>query len=321
MHALPDDDTASEVRFFVTGGSGFLGRNLIRRLVAGGRPVVALARTDVAVATVEHAGARAVRGDLDDAEALRHGMDGVDVVVHAAAMVAGGPRELDRMHRVNVQGTRNVVRAAREAGVPRVVHVSTEQVLLGGPTIAGADETWPYPEHPLGAYGITKGQAERHVLEATTAETATLAVRPRFIWGNDDTTILPGLVAAADSGRLQWIGGGHYDTSTCHVDNAVQGILDAAERGTGGCAYFLTDGDPVEFRAFVTALLETQGVIAPTKSVPRPVAILAATALDTFWRISRRPGLPPLDRATLRGSARRARCPTPAPGASSATRR
>lgn len=299
MNALPADDNASEVSFFVTGGSGFLGRNLIRRLTAAGRRVSAIARTDVAVATVEHAGARAIRGDLDDAEALRRGMDGADVVVHAAAIVSGGARDLDKMHRVNVQGSRNVVQAARAVGVPRLVYVSTEQVLLGGRPIVDADETWPYPETPLGSYGITKGQAERHVLQASTPATSTVAVRPRFIWGNDDTTILPALVAAADSGHLQWIGGGHYETSTCHVDNAVQGILAAAEHGTGGRAYFLTDGEPVEFRTFVTALLETQGVTAPSKSVPRPVARLAAAALDTVWRLARRPGLPPLDRATL----------------------
>ena len=226
-------------------------------------------------------------------------MDGAGVVVHAAAIVTGGKRDYDRLHHANVQGTRNVVAAATAVGVPRLVHVSTEQVLLGGPPIVDADESWPYPEHPIGSYGITKAQAERHVLAAPPALNA-VAVRPRFIWGNDDSSILPALVAAARNGQLQWIAGGTYETSTCHVDNVVQGILDASEKGVAGRAYFLTDGAPVQFREFITALLDTQGVPAPTRSVPRPVAMLAAAAAEAFWSIARRPGAPPVDRVTLR---------------------
>ncbi|HSV64411.1 MAG TPA: hypothetical protein VLJ59_00700 [Mycobacteriales bacterium] len=114
-----------------------------------------------------------------------------------------------------------------------------------------------------------------------------------------DRTALPALVAAARSKWLRWVGGGHYPTSTCHVRNVVEGILAAAERGAGGSAYFLTDGPPTESRQFVTALLATQGVPAPTGSLPRPVASAAATGCDQAWRLLPLPGEPRLTRTLL----------------------
>lgn len=151
-------------RAFVTGGSGFVGRNLIDELVNRGVTVHALARSDSAAETVESRGAVAIRGDLDEIAAMKKGMDDCDAVFHSAAVVElwGDP---DHFHRVNVQGTQNVVNAAKMAGVPALVHVSTEAVLAGGPPIVDADETWDYPARPCGLYPTTKGAAERIVLQ------------------------------------------------------------------------------------------------------------------------------------------------------------
>src|SRR5690606_25003695 len=134
---------------------GFVGRNLIRALCARGDTVRALARSEAAQATVRAAGAEPVPGDLDDVAALRRGIAGCDAVYHAAAKVDdfGDPAAFER---INVTGTENVLRAAEEAGGSRVVHVSTEAVLVGGPPIVNADETWPLPQHPIGLYPLTK---------------------------------------------------------------------------------------------------------------------------------------------------------------------
>jgi len=112
--------------------------------------------------------------------------------------------------------------------------------------------------------------------------------------------VLPALTAAARSGRLRWIDGGDYLTSTSHVRNVVEGILAAAERGRGGEAYFVTDGAPVAFRQFATALLATQGIRAPAGTVPHWAARGAAAAAGTAWRFLPLRGTAPLDRATLR---------------------
>jgi len=272
-------------RAFVTGGSGFLGRRLIAELVdKRGVAVSALARSEASAIALRGLGAEPVRGDLDDVAAMTAGMKehgGADVVFHAAAHVKQHGRLADFL-RSNVAGTESTLAAARAAGVRRFVHVSTEAVLADGQPIVRADETRPYPERPAGPYPISKGLAERAVMAANRlGELETVAIRPRFIWGKGDTSVLPELVEAVRKGRFAWIGGGHYLTSTCHVANVVEGALLAAERGAPGEIYFLTDGAPVEFRAFMTELIATQGVDAGAREVPRWVA-RAAAAL-TGW--------------------------------------
>jgi nucleoside-diphosphate-sugar epimerase len=136
-------------RAFVTGGSGFVGGRVIRELRARGVEVAALARSAASASLVESLGATAVRGDLGDRAAMQAGMAGADVVVHAAAYVEEhGP--LAEFLRVTVTGTENALAAARAAGVPRFVHVSTEAVLVDGKPIIQADETRPRPTRPVG---------------------------------------------------------------------------------------------------------------------------------------------------------------------------
>ena len=104
-------------------------------------------------------------------------------------------------------------------------------------------------------------------------------------------------------GRFAWIGGGRHLTDVTHIDNVVEGLLLAARRGASGAAYFITDAEAVVFREFVTALLETQGVAAPDRSVPAPVARAAAAAAETAWRILRRGDEPPLTRFAVWASS------------------
>jgi len=267
-------------KVFVTGGSGFLGRRLIAELAARGIQVRALSRSEKSDVAITAARGTPVRGDLHDTAAMRAGMSGCDVVFHAAAYVEETGKLADHMA-ITVDGTRNTLTAAREAGVPRFVHVGTEAVLADGKPIVQADETRPYPRAPAGPYPITKGLAEQAVVAANGPGFTTVGIRPRFIWGLDDTSLLPKIVAAVKAGKFAWIGGGHYPTSTCHVANVVEGALLAAEKGKGGEVYFLTDGEPVDFRDFMTQLFATQGVDPGTRSVPRWVAKTLAAL--TSW--------------------------------------
>ena len=255
-------------RAFVTGGSGFLGSHLIPALCARGVEVGALARSDTSAAAVAALGATPVRGDLDNVPAL----DGYDTVFHCAAHTDQWD-PVDVHLRINVEGTKHVLAAARGA---RVIHVGTEAVLADGRPIIRADETRPLPPKAMGAYPLTKGLAEQAAVAA-----GAIVVRPRFIWGRGDTSVLPEIVEQVRAGKFAWIGGGHYLTSTCHVDNVVEGMLLAADRGKPGEIYFLTDGAPVDFRDFMTKLLATQGVDAGTRSLPR--WLVRATVALTSW--------------------------------------
>lgn len=283
---------------FVTGGSGFIGTHLLERLAERGDRVRAMARSDSSARTVEACGATPVRGDLGDVEAMADGMADCDVVFHLAAKAdRWGPREA--FVETNVRGTENVVEAAREAGVDRLVYTSSGRVLTDGGPLRDVDETDPFPDDIVGDYPETKAEAERLVLQADDDELTTVAVRPPTVWGPRDETILNEYVDAIESGNFVWIDGGRHLISTTHVYNAVEGHVLAAERGDGGNAYFVTDGVPVEYREFITALVGTVGVEPPDRSVPKWLASPAATVLERAWRTLGLSGPPPLDRATL----------------------
>lgn len=280
---------------FITGGSGFLGRQLIQDLVAEGHPVRALVRSERSAATVKAQGAQPLLGDLDDLDAMQSGMAGCGGVVHCAARVGQWGRWEDFLHDT-VRGTENVVAAARAAKVPRLVHVSTEAVLADGAAIVDADEARPLPEEPIGFYPRSKGMAERRVLSANGAGLDTVVVRPRFIWGKGDTTLLPKLAAAARSGGWLWFGGGTHRMSTCHVRNVTAGIRSALDRGRPGQVYFLTDGEPVVFREFIGRLIRSQGVDPGERSAPMWAADALAAAGELLWRVLPLNGQPPLTR-------------------------
>ena len=253
----------------------------------------ALARSERAAARVRELGAEPAMGDLDDRDAMRAGAEGCEVAFHAAAKVEdwGDPADFERL---NVRGTQNVIDACREAGVRRLVHVGTEAALMVGQPLINVDESAPLRPDSAALYSSSKAKAEQLVRDAGGLETA--VVRPRFVWGRGDTSLLPTIIEMVTSGRFRWIGGGGQLSATTHIDNTVEGLWLAATKAPAGSVYFVTDGEPAVFREFLTELLATQGVTVPDKSVPAGVAGVAAAASERIWRLLKRPGPPPLTR-------------------------
>ncbi|MGH8441408.1 MAG: NAD-dependent epimerase/dehydratase family protein [Nevskiaceae bacterium] len=272
------------MKAFVTGGSGYVGRNLIRHLRARGDEVRALARSKAAIDAVSALGATAVPGDLDDVAVLARGMTGCDCVFHAAALAAEWGRR-EAFYRVNVEGTANALRAAADAGVACFVHVGTEAAFCDGSPLVDVDDSWPLPDRVLPRYPQTKNEAERLVRAASGPRLRTVVVRPRLVWGNDDTSVLSALAAAVKAGRFMWMDGGEYPTSTTHVDNVCEALLLAAGNGRGGEAYFVTDGAPVELKEFVTRMLASRAVDPGGKSVPGWLALTLAMVTEPIWEI------------------------------------
>lgn len=277
----------------VTGGSGFVGRHLITALRARGIRVKALARSTAANAVVTALGAEAVSADLLQVTAAH--LQDCDTVFHAAALVKEwGPKAA--FHEVNVIGTERLLDAARQAGVRRLVHVSTESVLAEGNPLVNVDEAAPYPEHPLPRYPLTKQLAERRVRAANGDGLETVVIRPRLIWGDNDTSLLPQLADAVRAGKFMWVNRGASLTSTCHVDNVVHGALLAAEKGAPGGVYFLTDGAPVPIDQFLSRLIASQGLPVPEKSLSFGLAYGVAAVCETLWDTLHLPGQPPVTR-------------------------
>jgi nucleoside-diphosphate-sugar epimerase len=289
---------STEQTAFVTGASGFVGGRLTERLVREGWNVKALARSDASAEKVKALGAEPVRGDLDDLEALVEGSKRADVVFHNAAKVEEWGRREDFMH-INVQGTRNVIEAARRGGAGRLVHTGTEAALVHGQPLVNVDETYPLaPDSPYD-YGATKAMAEQDVRAAAGPALHTVVIRPRFVWGRGDTTLLPAFAEAVRTKRFMWIGDGRHLTSTCHVDNVVEGLLAGARHGRSGEAYFVTDGPPVEFRTFLEQMMDTIGVKLPDRKIPPQVAQAVALVGEKIARRRNSPTPPPLTRGAL----------------------
>lgn len=282
----------------VTGGSGFVGRTLIPLLVQRGYSVRALARSAEASRAVQALGAQAVQGDLTTADSLAHTVQGVSAIVHLAAHVKDwGPRA--EFERINVEGTRLLLEAARRAGVPRFVHISTEAVLLDGTPLVDADETRPIPAEPIGPYAWSKARAERLVMSADDAALRTVILRPRLIWGPGDTTLTPRLAEAMRSGKFAWVEGGAVLTSTCHVRNLCEAILRALDHENARGVYFVTDGPPLDVKTFLSALVRAVGVEPSGGNMPLWVGLLLANVVEAVWRVLRLRSVPPVTRTAI----------------------
>lgn len=269
------------MRVFVTGGSGFAGGHIVEGLVARGHDVHAMARSDRSAGVVQAFGATPSRCELGAVppEAL----EGVDAVVHAAAFVEEyGSRA--QFEQANVEGTRQLLEACAQGGVARFVHIGTEAVLFDGADLLDLDESHPIPARHRYLYSETKAAAENMVLAANRAGFVAISLRPRWIWGPRDASLLAGLVERVRSGGFAWVDGGRALTSTCHVRNLVHAVDLALTRGQGGQAYFVADAGTRTVREHVTGLLATQGVTPPSRSLPGALLRPLGEGVEGLWR-------------------------------------
>lgn len=284
------------MRALVTGGGGFLGAALARRLRERGDEVRVFGRGSYA--ELEAVGIDCAKGDIADYEAVKAACDDRDVVFHVAAKVGlWGPYE--EFHAVNVEGTRNVLRACQEQGVRKLVFTGSPSVVFHGGDVEGVDETAPYPEKFDSFYSQTKALSEQMVLAADHDRLSTVSLRPHFIWGPGDKSILPRVISRRRSGRLFRIGDENKLVDTIFVDDAVEAHVLAAIQLSplseiSGKAYFLSGGDPRPVWEFMDRLLGAAGLEPVKKRIPKPLAYSLARACEGTWRALRLRSEPPL---------------------------
>ncbi|MEZ5994535.1 MAG: NAD-dependent epimerase/dehydratase family protein [Hyphomonadaceae bacterium] len=281
------------MRVFITGASGFVGGAAARTFAAGGHEVRAMSRSERSDEVIKALGATPVRCDLENVTAAHVG--DAEAVVHCAAFVEQwGP--IDAWKRFNIDGTQRILDAAKQAGAKRFVHISTESVLWRGQHLRGADETYPLALNSPYPYSWTKARAEVLVTEAAGADLATIILRPRFIWGPGDTTLLPAIEKMARSGQWMWIDNGRARTSTTHVDNLVHAIELALSNGRGGEAYFVLDDGVRTMKEMISGIAASRGINLPEKSISAGVADFVGGACEVVWRTFGLKSEPPLTR-------------------------
>ncbi len=288
------------MKILVTGGGGFLGQAICRLLVARGCAVVSFNRG--LYPELDALGVQQFRGDLADADAVRGAARGMDAVFHNAAK-AGAWGSFESYRLANVVGTDNVIAACRAHGIARLVYTSTPSVThrANHPVAGGNEVDTPYGEHFKAAYPITKTIAEKAVLAANDATLATVALRPRLIWGPGDNQLLPRLVERARAGRLRFVGDGNNLIDSTYVENAAQAHVDAFDHLAIGSAcagkpYFISNGDPRSARETINALLGAVGAPQVQGAIPFAAAYAAGAVMEGLWKLLPLRGEPPMTR-------------------------
>lgn len=284
-------------RIAVTGASGVVGGAVAGALLGRGDEVVAVQRGSLP-AGLSELGARGQRADVaGPVDTLVEAFTGCAAVVHAAARVdITGPWE--EYERVNVVGTRNVVEAARRAGVERFVLVSSPSVAHAGHPLVGAEAEAAEPERARGHYSRSKALAEVETLSVADDRLAVTVVRPHLVWGPGDTQLTERIIDRARSGRLVTIGSGAALIDTTYIDNAGSAIAAAVDRAAlpqvRGRAFVVSNGEPRTVSEMLTRIAQAAGAPGPSRSVPFPVARMGGHVLERLWERTGREGEPPV---------------------------
>jgi dihydroflavonol-4-reductase len=261
------------VKVFVTGGTGFIGGEVVRQLRERGDEVACLVRSPEKGAALAERGCELVPGDLGDVEAIRRGMDGCDAVVHAAALYEVGIPASKRpaMYEANVRGTENVLRTGLDAGVPKVVYVSTVGV-FGNTRRRVVDESYEHPGKDFTSYyEETKLEAHRIAKRMIADEgLPCVIVQPGGVYGPGDTSAIADLLDQFLSGRMPLLPFPELGICLSHVEDIAGGIVLALDRGKPGETYVLS-GPVTTVRDAIEVVAGITGRKAPKHSMPVPV--------------------------------------------------
>ncbi len=278
---------------FVTGATGLVGSHVVEEALRRGHHVRALVRPSSDTRWLDLWGVEKVPGDLEDAEALRRGAQGADWILNCAAKV-GDWGTLEEFRKLNVAALQLLLDAAVDAKVERFVHVSSLGVYEGRDHF-GTDESVPPAAESLDAYTRSKVEAEELALRYEKQKGLPLSVvRPGFIYGPRDRTVLPKLLKALREGRFFYFGSGQQVLNCIYVQNLVHGIYLAAEVPEAvGEVFNLTDGQRVTKREFVGEVARLAGLRPPRRAIPLWLAWTLAVLME---RRARRKGAtePPL---------------------------
>jgi dihydroflavonol-4-reductase len=265
-----------EMKVFVTGATGFIGGRVVRRLRARGDEVVALVRSPAKARDLAGQGCGQIEGDLSSLDAIGDGMKGCDAVFHVAAVYKVGiPKsEHEAVFDANVRGTERVLDAAIEAGVPRIVYVSTVGV-FGNTNGNVVDESYERDDGGfLSWYEETKYRAHQVALDRIAKGAPIVIVQPGGVYGPGDHSELGNMIDQTRTGKLRMLMFPKLGFNLVHVDDVAEGILLAHDKGTTGQSYVL-GGEIATMGKLVEKVAELSGRKAPKRELSPALMKLA----------------------------------------------
>jgi dihydroflavonol-4-reductase len=279
------------MRAFVTGGTGFIGGRVVRKLREHGDEVVALVRSPARASDLAELGCELVEGDLGGADAIRRGVQGCDAVFHVAAVYKVGipSSEREAMRDANVGGTERVLDAAIEANVARIVYVSTVGI-FGNTHGKVVDETYDRDgEGFLSCYEETKYRSHEVALDRISKGAPIVIVQPGGVYGPGDHSEIGNIIDQTRTGKLKMLMFPQTGFNLVHVDDVANGILLAYEKGKVGESYVL-GGEISTMGDLIRKVAELSGRKAPTREMP---ASLMKMAIPIGPLVGKMMGFPP----------------------------
>jgi 2-alkyl-3-oxoalkanoate reductase len=283
-------------RVLVTGGGGFLGGAIVKRLVKRGDRVISFSRgfyPELAEIGVEQ-----IRGDISDSAAVEQACRKVELVFHVAAK-PGIWGDYTAYYRTNVVGTLNVIAACKQHHISRLVYTSSPSVVFSGADMEGVDESVSYPEKYIAHYPKTKAMAEQLVRRAAAEGLKTVILRPHLIWGPKDNHLVPRIIEQAS--RLVRVGNGRNLVDTIYIDNAADAHIQAADklkqnRHLSGKVYFISQDNPVPLWEMVNNILSAAGLFPVQRSISRNTAWMIGAVLEFVYKTFNISGEPRMTR-------------------------
>jgi nucleoside-diphosphate-sugar epimerase len=273
------------VKVLVTGTGSLLLGGVASELLRRGDEVVCLQRRPAAF--MGHQNAHEVLADICNSDAVALAAKGCDAIIHGAARVGvvGSQKEF---YDTNVHGTENILRAAEQQSISRLVFVSTPSVAHTGDSLVGAPASQAEIGRSRSYYAESKAIAERTVLNARNSQLAVVAIRPHLVWGPGDTQLVGRIVERAKSGRLAVVGTGNALVDSTYIDNAISAhiaALDALHIGSScdGKAYVVSNGEPRTVNELMRSMCESAGVPFEPRHLSLTLGIRLGSLVERLW--------------------------------------
>lgn len=283
-------------KVLVTGGGGFLGKAIVKKLVQKKADVSAFSRASYK--DLHQIGVTQIKGDLTDPRDVLKALEGIDIVYHVAAKTGfWGPYKA--FYKANVAGTENILHGCNQHKVDQLIHTSSPSVVFDHSDKINIDERAPYPKKYLTAYSETKAIAERLVIKASQEELKSIIIRPHQIWGPGDNHIFPRIIKREH--RLRKIGRKDTRVDTIYIDNAADAHILASEKlaenpALSGNIYFVSQDEPIHIWDMIDAFLDIAGKPPVKGRVSVKTAYFVAAILEYLFKLLPIKKEPPISR-------------------------